>query len=164
LSPPTSTPASSHLRMDAPLRPYIAQTNPPTTFSTSPHSCTATPCTLFLTRASSPPREPPPAPCHRRQAASVHPSPPKASNRCGLFPSCLSHLHPSPPATLFVRIWPTVAVPLCEGPICFDFNLSKKISVKSQGLICKHETRTLKTNLLTLKTQNNSQKNPKNTN
>jgi hypothetical protein len=79
------------------------------------------------------------------------PSSPKASNRCGLFPSCLSRLHPSPPATLVARFWPAAAVPLCKGPFCFDFNLSKKVSIKYQGLICKPGTRILKINLLKYK-------------
>jgi hypothetical protein len=59
------------------------------------------------------------------------PSTPKTSNRCGLFPSCLSHLHPSPAATLVAEFWPAVAVSLCKGPFCFDFNLSEKLFVKS---------------------------------
>jgi hypothetical protein len=78
------------------------------------------------------------------------PSPPKTSNMCGLFPSYLSLLHPSPPATLVAGFWPAVAISLCKGPFCFDFNLSEKFSIKSQGLIYKPGIRTLKTNLLTL--------------
>jgi hypothetical protein len=57
------------------------------------------------------------------------PSPPKVSNRCSWFPSCIYHLRPSPSATLVSGIWSAVAVPLCKGPICFDFNLSEKLSV-----------------------------------
>jgi hypothetical protein len=88
-------------------------------------------------------------------------SPPKTSNWCNLFPSCISCLHPSPSATLVPGFWPAVAVPLCIGSFFFDFNLSEKLSVKSQGSIYKPGTRILKTNLLTLYMQSNSQKNPK---
>jgi hypothetical protein len=48
---------------------------------------------------------------------------------CSLFPSCISHLRPSPPAALVAGFWPVVAVPLCKGPNCFDFNLFEKLSV-----------------------------------
>jgi hypothetical protein len=58
LAGPTSTPAIHHPHMDARLRPRIAQTNPPITFSASHRSCTACPRALFLT--GGPP--PPPAP------------------------------------------------------------------------------------------------------
>jgi hypothetical protein len=134
-------------RVDAPLRPHIIQTNPPITFSASPRSCTTDPYVLFLTGAPPPSPAPPPALCHHWRVASVHHFPPKATSRCGLFPSCFSHLRPSPPTALVAGIWPAVTIPLHKGTFCFDFNISKKISVKSQGHICKPETRTLKTNL-----------------
>jgi hypothetical protein len=48
-------PVSHHPCVDAPLRPHIAQTNPPITISASHQSCMTDPHALFLTGAPPPP-------------------------------------------------------------------------------------------------------------
>jgi hypothetical protein len=130
LAAPNPTPTSRHLHVDVLLCPHIAQTNTPS--PSPPHSEAAqlvpTPSPSLEHRHHHP--QPPPALCQSGEPPWSTTSPPKATIRCGLVPSCLSHPRPSLPATLVAGIWPGAAIPLHKGPNCFNFNISREISIK----------------------------------
>jgi hypothetical protein len=85
----------------------------------SHRSCTAGPCTPSSSlehRHHHP--QPPLALCHAGEPPQSTTSPPKATIRCGLVPSCLSHPRPLPLATLVAGILSAAVIPLHKGPNC----------------------------------------------
>jgi hypothetical protein len=122
LAAPNPTPASHHPHVDAPLGPHIAQTNPPIIFSASGRSPRPLPHRSATTTSNR--RRLCAMPANRLGPPLPYPSP-----QTGTVWSSLAS--PTLVPRKVAGIWPAATVPLHKGLICFDFNISREIFVKS---------------------------------